>query len=154
MDYNEMCRILNNPKSSKERLREALSFALDVEYVPAKKEALSSVFNDCKLVFSQYYQRETGLLYSFSGQDGKALKELIGKLQSIMKHPAADEMVSITFGALLKELPEWYRKNAFSIPVINKKFNEIVSSIKLNNEKGQSNISSGYKQKLINDLQS
>lgn len=149
-----MCNILNNPKSSKERLREALSFALGVEYVPVKKGNVDTVFNDCKALFFTFYNKETGLIYSFTGQDGKALKELIGKMQSIINFPSTDETVVNTFGLLLEKLPDWYRKNAFSIPVINKKFNEIVSSIKQSNDKGQSNISDSYKQKLINDLQS
>lgn len=154
MNYNEMCRILNNPKSSKERLREALSFALGVEYKPTTKEQNESVFNECKALFFRFYNRETGLVYSFTGQDGKALKELIGKVQSIINFPAKDETVVNTFGMLLEKLPDWYRKNAFSLPVINKKFNDIVSSIKQGNERGQANISAGYKQKLIDDLQS
>lgn len=154
MDYNEMQRVLNNPKSSKERLREALSFALGVEYVPAKKEASSSVFNECKALWFRHYNQEAGLVYSFTGVDGKALKELIGKVESITTYPVNHEAVVNTFGVLLEKLPDWYRKNAFSLPVINKKFNDIVASIKQNNDKGQGNISAGYKQKLIDDLQS
>lgn len=154
MDYSEMCRILNNPKSTKERLREALSFALGVEYVPVVKPKTDNVFNDCKALFFRFYERETGLAYSFTGMDGRALKELIGKVQSIINFPAKDETVINTFRLLLEKLPDWYRKNAFSLPVINRKFNEIVSSIKQSNEKGQSNISADYKQKLIDDLQS
>lgn len=154
MDYNEMCNILNNPKSSKEQLRSALASALGVEYKAATKERNESVFSECKALFFRFYNRETGLTYSFTGQDGKSLKELIGKVQSILNFPAKDETVVNTFGMLLEKLPDWYRKNAFSLPVINKKFNDIVSSIKQGNERGQSNISAGYKQKLIDDLQS
>lgn len=154
MNYNEMCNILNSPKSSKEQLRSALASALGVEYKPATKERSDSVFNECKRLFFCYYTAETGLVYSFTGQDGKALKELISKVQSIINFPATDEVVVNTFGLLLEKLPEWYRRNAFSLTVINKRFNEIAASIKQSNEKGQSNISSAYKQKLIDDLQS
>lgn len=162
MDYNEMCRILNNSKSTKERLREALSFALGVEYKPMSKEKTESVFNDCKAVFCEFYKQETGLTYTFTGQDGKALKELIDKIKTLLTPhqlppqggEREDVIISKTFQVMLVKLPDWYRKNAFSLPVINKKFNEIVSSIKQSNEKGQSSISAGYKQKLIDDLQS
>ncbi|HBX45538.1 MAG TPA: hypothetical protein DEG28_06625 [Porphyromonadaceae bacterium] len=154
MDYEEMCRILNNSKASKEQLRSALATSLGVEYVPASKEKKESIFNECKAHFFRFYANETGLTYSFSGQDAKALKELIAKVESIVNFPATDEMVVITFGLLLEKLPDWYRKNAFSIPVINKKFNEIVSSIKQSNGKGQSSISNSYKEKLLRDLQS
>lgn len=154
MNYNEMYNILNRPKSSKEQLRSALASALGVEYKPVAKECGASVFNDCRSLFMRFYNTETGLVYSFSGQDGKALKELISKVQSIINFPATDEIVVNTFGLLLEKLPEWYRRNAFSLTVINKKFNEIVASIKKSNERGQGNISDGYKQKLIDDLQS
>lgn len=154
MDYAEMCQVLNSPKSSKERLREALSFALGVEYKRASKEAPPSVFNECKAIFCEYYKKETGLVYSFTGQDGKALKELTDKIKTLFQYPADEYPIADTFKVMLNKMPEWYKKNAFSLPVINKKFNDIVSSIKQSNEKGQSNISAGYKQKLIDDLQS
>lgn len=155
MDYAEMCKILNNPKASKEQLRSALAFSLGVEYVPVSKEKQESVFNACQSLFYDFYNKETGLVYSFSGQDGKALKELIGKVQSIINFPVSEGDIINTFCLLLDKLPDWYKKNAFSLPVINKKFNEIVSSIQQkNNGKGQSNISNSYKEKLLNDLQS
>lgn len=154
MDYAEMCRILNNLKASKEELRSALAFSLGVEYVPASKEKKESVFNDCKAIFFTFYTQETGLIYTFTGRDAKALKELVDKVKTIFNYPATDEQIPVAFGLLLEKLPDWYKKNAFSLPVINSKFNEIVSSISKNNGKGQSNISDSYKQKLINDLQS
>ena len=154
MDYAEMCRILNNPKASKEELRSALAFSLGVEYVPASKEKKESVFNDCKAIFFTFYTQETGLIYTFTGRDAKALKELVDKVKTIFNYPATDDQIPVAFGLLLEKLPDWYKKNAFSLPVINSKFNEIVSSISKNNGKGQSNISDSYKQKLINDLQS
>lgn len=154
MDYAEMCRILNNLKASKEELRSALAFSLGVEYVPASKEKKESVFNDCKAIFFTFYTQETGLIYTFTGRDAKALKELVDKAKTIFNYPATDEQIPVAFGLLLEKLPDWYKKNAFSLPVINSKFNEIVSSISKNNGKGQSNISDSYKQKLINDLQS
>jgi hypothetical protein len=155
MDYAEMCRILNNPKASREQLRSALAFSLGVEYAPVSKEQKESVFNNCKVIFLAFYARETGLIYTFSGQDAKALKELIGKVKTVFNCPAADDQIPVAFRLLLEKLPAWYKKNAFSLPVINKKFNEIVSSVKQKNDgKGQSNISEGYRRKLINDLQS
>lgn len=155
MDYAEMCRILNNPKASKEQLRSALAFSLGVEYVPVSKEKKESIFNECKAIFFKFYTDETGIIYTFTGQDAKALKELVDKVKTIFNYPATDDQIPVAFGLLLEKLPDWYKKNAFSLSVINKKFNEIVSSIQQkNNGKGQSNISSSYKQKLLNDLQS
>lgn len=154
MDYTEMCKILNNPKASKEQLRSALAFSLGIEYVPASKEKKESIFNECKAIFFAFYTKETGLIYTFTGRDAKALKELVGKVKAIFNYPATDDQIPDAFGLLLEKLPDWYKKNAFSLPVINSKFNEIVSSISKNNGKGQSNISDSYKQKLLNDLQS
>jgi hypothetical protein len=154
MDYAEMCKILNNPKASREQLRSALAFSLGVEYAPASKGREESVFNECKAIFYAFYAKETGLTYTFSGRDAKALKELAGKVKTIFNYPATDDQIPAAFGLLLEKLPDWYKKNAFSLPVINGKFNEIVSSISKDNGKGQSNISNSYKQKLLNDLQS
>lgn len=153
MDYAEMSRVLNSPKASREQLRTALASALGVEYAPPTKEKQASVFNECKAEFCSYYSGVTGLTYTFTGQDAKSLKELIDKMQTLFNYASDDHDVSAMLKLLLVKMPAWYKQNAFSLPVINKKFNEIVSSIKANNGKGQTNISSDYKQKLINDLQ-
>lgn len=153
MDYDEMCKTLNSPKASKEQLRSALAFSLGIEYISATKEKKESIFNDCKALFFKFYKDETGLIYTFTGRDGKALTELIRKIKTIFNYPVDDSQIPDAFRLLLDKLPDWYKKNAFSLPVINSKFNEIVSSIS-KNEKGQSNISNSYKQKLIDDLQS
>lgn len=150
MNYEEMCKILNNPKATKEKLREALSFALGVEYVPFSKEKEETLFSKCKKLFCDFYGEETGLNYIFTGQDGKTLSELINKVKGIAQGYKEEEILA-TLEFILRNMPAWYKKNAFSIPVINKKFNEIVANIK---QYGKGQISSDYKQKLLNDLQS
>lgn len=153
MTHEQQIKVLNNPKATKEQLRIALAASLGVQYVPESKEKKESQFNECKALFFSFYKKETGLIYSFTGQDAKSLKELIGKIRMLYNYPANEYPVVETFGMLLEKLPDWYKKNAFSLPVINKKFNEIVASIKQNVGKGQT-ISDSYRQKIINDLQS
>lgn len=154
MDRQQAINTLNNPKSTKAALKHALSFALGVEYEPDTKEKRQTVFNRCQKVFCDIYTKETGLPYAFTGKDGKALTELIDKIKMLL-HPPAEESIYMTFEHVINNLPGWYKLNAFSIPVINKKFNEIVSSIK-NNGKGQqqSGISQSYKDRIRNGLRS
>ena len=99
-----MCKILNNPKASKEQLRSALAFSLGVEYVPVSKEKKESIFNECKAIFFKFYADETGLIYTFTGQDAKALKELIDKVKTIFNYPATDDQIPVAFGLLLEKL--------------------------------------------------
>lgn len=154
MNQQKAINLLYNAKASKASLRQALAFALGVQYAPEPKEKQETVFNLCKNKFFEFYEKETGLNYAFAGQEGKALKEIITKIEAMTSDAITTERTVFTFEALLQKLPDWYKKNAFSLPIINKKFNEIVSSIKINgNGKQQSGISQDYKQKLIRDLQ-
>lgn len=154
MTRGEAINILNNPKSTKAALKHALSFALGVEYEtePEAKERLQTVFNRCQQMFCDYYAKETGFTYLFEGKDGKALKELIGKVSGLI-YPATDDNVVDSFTAMIQNLPNWYRDNAFSLPVINKKFNEIIVSINKDVKgKGKSGVSASYKDRVRNGL--
>lgn len=144
---------LQSHKATKDELRRALAFALDVEYRPEPIEKQESVFNHCKALFCAGYQTQSGLPYMFSAKDGKALKEIIGKIQGITTN-ATDQTITATFSVLIEKLPDWYKQNAFSLTVINSKFNEIVSSIKkYGKSASQSGVSDNYKQRLLDDLQ-
>lgn len=160
MDRQQAINILNNPKSTKAALKHALSFALGVElkigdsqYGPDTKEKQQTVFNRCQQMFCDYYTKETeGKKYSFKGESGKALKELIEKISELIYPPTDDNIVD-SFTAMIQNLPDWYKKNAFSLPVINRKFNEIIASISKNGKgKQQSGISQSYKDRIRNGL--
>ena len=148
VDREKLLKILNGPKTSKERLRMALASSLGVEYKPAKKEKPVSLFTQCCRVFMDIYKQDTGVDYAFSGKDGKALKELINKIETVQ---GVNEDVLVTFESMLRQLPDWYKKNAYSLPVVNGKFNEIIANIR--NGKKQS-ISEDYKERIHRDLQS
>lgn len=149
MDKAEATKILNRKAASKEQLREALAFALGVAYSPVSGEKSDTLFNRCKGEFCSAYELETGLNYSFGAMDGRSLSELIKKVGKTVGTDN-EETVYNTFCALISKLPEWYRINAFSISVINKKYNEIVSSIKKNG--GKQRISNNYKERLAREL--
>jgi hypothetical protein len=155
METKAALKILHNPKASKASLREALAFALGVEYAPPKEpEKSESVFTRCKTVFCDAYKRQNGFPYQFAAREGKALKDIIEKVNGIANHEATDEALILTFTHLIDKLPDWYKQNAFSLPVINSKFNEIVTAIKKNgSEKRQSGISDEYKANLFRDIQ-
>lgn len=153
MDRQQAINTLNNPKSTKAALKHALSFALGVEYEPDTKEKQQTLFNRCQQIFCDYYTKETeGKKYTFKGDSGRALKELIDKVSGLISPPTNDNVVN-SFTALIQNLPDWYKLNGFSLPVINKKFNEIVASISKNgNGKQQPGVSQSYKDRIRNGL--
>lgn len=145
MDRQEQERIYRNRRSSKEELREALGAALGLPQMPGKGKENPGVFNVCKTAFCSEYAKTAGVSYTFAAKDGVALSKIIAKLEGL-----GEQDVASAFSVLMQKLPEWYKKNAFALPVIEKKFNEIIASISRNG--GQ--ISNSYKQKLLSDLRS
>jgi len=148
MDKDAQFKTLKNPKASKEQLRAALSAALGVPYI-VKDKGAETLFTQCRKVFMAAYERHTGVSYVFGAKDAKALKELIAKVGSLANAPTDDTTIEM-LGYLIDRLPEWYKQNAFSLPIVNNKFNEIVASIKKNG--GQSGITNDYKARVISDL--
>ncbi|WP_165027236.1 hypothetical protein [Dysgonomonas sp. ZJ279] len=143
MTREKIIKLLNSPKASREQLREALAAYAGVEYSP-QKEKKESLFNQCKTIFLEAYKQHVKVDYTFDRRDGVALASLIEKVQAL-----DDNDVLVTFGALMSNLPDWYKINGFSLTVINGKFNEIVASIR--NERKQG-ITDNYKARIINDL--
>ena len=125
MDKEKAIKILRSERSSKEQLREALAWTLGEAPQPPKGGAKEpSIFNLCKEAFRMEYRKTSGVSYIFEAKDGVALSGIIKKLEAL-----DEQNVVGTFTAIVQNLPEWYKKNAFSIPVINSKFNEIIASI-------------------------
>ena len=124
MDKEKAIKILRSARSSKEQLREALAWTLGAPQPPKGGAKEPSVFNECKSVFSAEYLKTAGVPYVFGVKDGVALASIIKKLGAM-----GESNIPGAFTVIVQNLPEWYRKNAFSIPVINSKFNEIIASI-------------------------
>lgn len=125
MDKEKAVKVLRSLRSSKEELRAALAWALGEAPQPPKWGAKEpSVFNACKSVFSAEYRKTAGVPYVFGVKDGVALASIIKKLEAM-----GESNIPGAFTVIVQNLPEWYRKNAFSLPVINSKFNEIIASI-------------------------
>ena len=132
MDSEKAQKILNSARSSKEELREALAFALGVEQKAHKNEKGVSIFTECKNVFANEYNKYTGLRYNFQVKDGVALAGIIKKIEANLPPAPSQgggEKVVNTFTALVQNLPVWYKEKAFSLSVINSKYNEIIASI-------------------------
>jgi hypothetical protein len=144
----DLLRILRNPHASKQKLREALASALGVE-ITERKTDKQTVFSQCKRIFDQYYSDFSGLTYAFSAKDGVALAAIIKKIEALSVE--SDEQIIKTFEALISKLPDWYKNNAFSLTVINKKFNEITTSIK-RNPGNTGGISADYRAQIARDL--
>ena len=124
MDQQTAIKILNSARSSKEQLREALAWTLGAPKPPKGGAKEPSAFNECKSVFSAEYRKTAGVPYVFGVKDGVALASIIKKLEAM-----GESNIPGAFTVIVQNLPEWYRKNAFSIPVINSKLNEIIASI-------------------------
>lgn len=150
MTRDQQFKTLNSPKASNEQLREALAASLGVQYERPSKEKAITVFTQCRDVFLEAYKSHTGLNYSFATKDGVALSNIIKKI-GFFSDTSKDDTL-ITFKALINKLPDWYKQNAFSLPVINNKFNEIVASIRKN--EGKQGITDDYKARVLSDLTS
>lgn len=127
---------------------------------PLDKEKSESIHNVLKKKFFEHYHKKNGLPYYWEGKDGKHLKELIGKirfmLEQMQKIPDENQ-ISETFDVLLENISDkWILKN-FSIPIINSKFNEILSNIKNGKNEQESNngsfvISKDYQRSIFKRL--
>jgi len=144
-----LLKILRNPHATKQQLREALAVALGVELTESKTDK-QTLFICCKRIFDRYYTDFSGLPYAFAAKDGIALSDIIKKIGALSLE--SDEQIIKTFEALISKLPEWYKNNAFSLTVINKKFNEITTSIKRNSGNSANGISADYRAKIARDL--
>ncbi|OWP79936.1 hypothetical protein BWK63_13695 [Flavobacterium covae] len=136
--------ILYKKNATKAQLRYALAECLNVEWhEPTENTAPQTTFKQCLKYFLNEYKTATQLEYAFSPKHAIALKGILTKLERV----SATEDVTETFMYLIKHLPAWYKQNAFSLCVINSKFNEITATIKTNKK-----ISNEYKQDIINSL--
>lgn len=144
----DLLRILRNQHASKQQLREALAASLGVELIESKTDK-QTVFSQCKRIFDQYYSDFSGLPYAFGAKDGVALAAIIRKIEGLAVD--SDDQIIKTFEALIIKLPDWYKNNAFSLTVINKKFNEITTSIKRNSGNA-GGISADYRAQIARDL--
>lgn len=150
MNRDQQLKTLNSPKASKEKLREALAASLGVHYERQSKEKARTIFFDCRDSFLEAYKKHTGFDYSFEAKDGKALLSIIKKISNLENTQNDVELLD-SFNVLIHYLPEWYKANAFSLTVINNKFNEIVASIRKNDGQKQG-ITNDYKARVLNDL--
>lgn len=143
-----LLKTLRNPHASKQQLREALATALGVELTDRKTDK-PSVFSVCKGIWDFQYADFSGFPYSFGAKDGVALAAIIKKIEGLGVE--SDQQIIKTFEALIVKLPDWYKNNAFSLTVINKKFNEITTSIKRNSGNA-GGISADYRAQIARDL--
>jgi hypothetical protein len=152
MDRDKAIRILNSAASGKADLRQALAFALGVQ--PTGSEKVKTAFAECRDIFLDAYRAHTGAGYYFAAKDAGALKQTLVKIEHLNSSADAD-LTKATFEALMKNLPKWYRDNAFSLTVINSKFNEIVAEIRKKDGKASNadnGISAGLRARLFGEV--
>lgn len=111
----------------------------------------TEAYRQCVGLFLEAYEQATGLLYAFSGKDGKALKDILAKIDAI-RNPDANEVM--IFSIIINRLPQWVRDNYFSLPNINKNFNQIVKQIKDESNSKKRSVSGDYIQRQLDILQS
>lgn len=133
-----------NLKATKAQLRAALGEALGLP-PEAEPEKPKSAFRECLTAFQTAYKKHTGLHYQLAVKDAVAMAGIMKKLQALA--PGADVVQAFT--VMVNKLPDWYKKNGFSISVINGKFNEIVAAIRSANK---TKTSHEYKERIARDL--
>lgn len=131
MNRDQQLKTLKSPKASKEQLREALAASLGVVYERQTKEREITIFTQCRDSFLEAYKKHTGIAYSFEAMDGRALSSIIKKIGNLENTQNDVELLD-SFNVLIYRLPDWYKQNAFSLVIINNKFNEIIASIRKN----------------------
>jgi hypothetical protein len=77
--------------------------------------------------------------WTFTGMHGKALKQILTKLTTISKGMEQD--IYSLFVYFCTHLPEWYKDK--DLPLLNSKFNEIITEIK-NNKNGKNDKKSKF----------
>lgn len=80
-------------------------------------------------LFVDYWLQEFKPGWTFGGQHGKAMKSIITKIHKLCKDTNFEESFALpTFKKMCLNLPEWYQNK--DLPVIDSKFNEIITEIK------------------------
>lgn len=86
------------------------------------------IYASCVEFWLKEFHKDDG--WAFGATPGKALKSIIVKLQAFCKHKGlegTDTQIIESFKKLCQSLPEWYKTK--DLPVIDSKFNEIVTEI-------------------------
>ena len=81
---DKLTKILNRKSATKQQLREALAELLGVE-VPFFAQETPTVFSKCRQFFTEKYQLDTDVDYSWSAKDAGCLSQIIKKLYEISK---------------------------------------------------------------------
>lgn len=145
--------IYDDPKSTKNDLRTAIACLTGwpLPDFSATKEASPSLFRQAQEYFLASYQANTGLKYFFSARDGSSLKLVLERLRELLEDKS-DSGVYGAFCHLVDNLPEWYRKNQYNLPVIGSKFNDIINQIRQNGKDREHRVSDEYKRHLAASL--
>lgn len=86
-----------------------------------------------KQVFLKKYEAGTGLSYYWTAADGKNLNGLIAKIRKTFEDQGKEtshESITDFFQIMLDNLPQWIRNGAYSVKVINAKYNEVLNNMK------------------------
>lgn len=99
---------------------------LNNKVIDEAKNLLPSDYTLCV----DFWLKEFHVGWTFSGQHGKALKSIISKIKKVLIKNEAT--VPETFKVICLNLPEWFKQK--DLPIIDSKFNELITEIKNNHE--------------------
>ena len=104
-------------------------------------EDSKELFNELKKTFLEFYKLKTENEYYFTAKDASNLKQLGKKLIHSIRNkgdtPAVQDAVNALSYIMQHHNDKWIDAN-FSIPILNSKYNEIISGIKQRHVKGTS----------------
>lgn len=95
----------------------------------AKKEKL--IVEKCK---DQFLSKSGG--YFWEEQDSEALNSIIVKIRHAFGVEMTDEDVEQNFCLFIDHLPKYWRTKKFTLPLLNRNFNEIINEIQTKNTNG------------------
>ncbi|MBL4653041.1 MAG: hypothetical protein JKY53_09305, partial [Flavobacteriales bacterium] len=110
----------------------------------AKKE--NGVADKCKEVFLN-----TANGYYWEQQDSKALIQILEKINHSFGGNLTPGEVHSNFGLFIENLPKYWRTKKFTLPLLNRNFNEIITEIQTQNTDGKQT-SSKFGRHAISDL--
>jgi uncharacterized protein YdaU (DUF1376 family) len=89
-------------------------------------------FNECRKIYFEYYEKQSGAKPTFNGGQGANLKRLIGCIKISLENnnqESNQQNIFAAFAALLQALPDWY-KTHLDINIIYSKYDGIITEIR------------------------
>lgn len=115
----------------------------ETEIILTEKTPSKNLQNELRIIFESHYLQQKGTAYYYDGKSAGALKQIVNKIRAVCSEDRKTDQDVITgFKYILNSLNDEWVKDNLDIPIINSKFNTIISKIK-NGQNTNSNRADG-----------